>query len=182
MNTISKVKKYAITLYDKTEMTHGWPHILAVKENALKLQKILGGDKEIIEIATFLHDCDYSKGIKMHAETSADKARKFLNSINYPKTKQVIEAILNHAAHLHKPDASLEAKILFDADKMETIKPYGILRVAFYHKDLPFKEMMEKVQYYCISLYKKLYFNESRKLIKSDYEKTRKIIKWMYGR
>lgn len=179
MKVINQVKKYAITLYDKNDIIHGWPHILAVRKNALKLQKILGGDKEIIEIAVYLHDCDYSKGIKLHAERSAQKARKFLNSINYTKTKQVVEAILNHATHLHKPNASLEAKILFDADKIETIKPYGILRVAIYQRSLPFKEIMKKIHYYCINVYKELYFNETRKLIKKDYEKTRKIFKWL---
>ena len=50
MKIVDKVKKYAIKLYDKNDITHGWPHILAVRKNALKLQKILGGDKELIEI------------------------------------------------------------------------------------------------------------------------------------
>ena len=175
-NPINKVKKYATTLYDTNEITHGWPHILAVRKNALRLQKILGGNKEIIEIAAYLHDCDYSKGIKLHAEASSKKSRRFLNAINYNKTEQVVEAILNHAAHLHKQAASLEAKIIFDADKMETIKPYGILRVIIYQRTLSFKEMMKKVQYYCLDIFKELYFNESRKLIKKDYEKTKKIV------
>jgi HD superfamily phosphodiesterase len=174
-----KTMKFVTNLYDKNDFTHGWPHILAVRKNALKLQRILGGDKEIIEIAAYLHDCDYSKGIKSHAETSAKKAIEFLNSINYNKTEQVVEAILNHAAHSHKLDASLEAKILFDADKMETIKPYGILRVIIYQKDLPFKKIMKKVQYYCVDIYKELYFNESRKMIKKDYEKTKRIVEWL---
>ena len=180
MRIVDKVKKYAITLYDKNDITHGWPHILAVRKNALKLQKILSGDKELIEIAVYLHDCDYSKGIKVHAERSAQKARKFLNSINYPKTKQVIEAILNHTTeHLQKPNASLEAKILFDADTMETLKPIGILRVVIYQRDLPYKEIMKKVKWYCIDKYNKLYFNESRKIIKKDYEKVKKIVEFL---
>jgi len=173
---VDKVKKYAIKLYDKNDMVHGWSHIVAVRNNALKLQKVLGGNKEIIEIATYLHDCDYSKGIKVHAERSAEKASKFLNSVHYPKTRQVIESILNHAKHLHKSDASLEAKILFDADTMETTKPHGILRVVIYNRNLPYKEMMKKVQYYCIDAYKEFYFDESRKMIKKDYDKVKKII------
>jgi HD superfamily phosphodiesterase len=179
MNFINKTKKYASTLYDKNEITHGWSHILSVRNNALTLQKILGGDKEIIEIASYLHDCNYSKGIGKHAELSAVGAKKFLKSINYTKTKQVIEAILNHSAHLRKPNASLEAKILFDADKIETIKPYGILRVAITQKELSFKEMIKKIQIYCIDIYKKLYFDETRKLVKKYYYKTKKIVSWL---
>lgn len=186
MNFIDKTKKYASSIYDKYEFTHGFSHILAVRNNALRLQKILGGDKEIIEIAAYLHDCDYSKGIQKHAELSAVKARKFLKSINYPKTKQVIEAILNHATHLRKPNASLEAKILFDADKMETIKPYGILRVVMTQsitpKELPFKEIIGKIQMYCIDIYNKLYFGETRKLVKNCYEKTKKIMQWLVNK
>jgi uncharacterized protein len=179
MNFIDKTIKYTKTFYDKNDITHGWSHILAVRNNALRLQKILGGNKEIIEIAAYLHDCDYSKGIKKHTELSTIKAKKFLNSIKYNKTKQVIEAILNHATHLRKPNASLEAKVLFDADKMETIKSYGILRVAITQKNLSFKEMLEKIRIYCIDIYKKLYFDETRKLVKKDYDKTKKIINWL---
>ena len=155
------------------------PHILAVRKNALKLQRILGGDKEVVEIAVYFHDCDYSKGIEVHAERSAEKARRFLNSMKYPKTKQVVEAILNHNVSSHKPNASLEAKILFDADKMETIKSYGIVRVIIYQRKLPYKEIIKKLYYYCVDTYKELYFNESRRIIKKDYEKTKKIVEWL---
>lgn len=174
-----KTIKFVRNLYDDNDFTHGWPHITAVRKNALKLQRILGGDREIIEIATYLHDCDYSKGIRIHAERSARKAKEFLSSINYPKTKQVVETILNHVSHLHKPNASLEAKILFDADKMETIKPHGILRVVIYQRSLPYKEIIKKVKYYCVDLYKELYFNESRKMVKKYYERTKKILEWL---
>jgi HD superfamily phosphodiesterase len=173
-----KTMKFVTNLYDKNDFTHGWPHILAVRKNALKLQRILGGDKEIIEIAVFFHDCDYSNG-KMHVELSAVKAKKFLNSIGYPKTRQVCEAIFNHGMHLHKSNASLESKILFDADKMEIIRPYGVLRVSIYYRELSYKEIIKNVHYYCADLYKKLYFDESRKMIRKDYEKTKKIIEWL---
>ena len=173
------VKNYAVKLYDKDDFIHGWPHILTTRKNALRLWKILGGNKEIIEIATYLHDCDYSKGIEVHAERSAEKARKFLNFIKYPKTKQVVEAILNHNISSHKSNASLEAKILFDADKIETIKPSGILRVIIYQRNLPYKGIMKKLHYFCTDSYKELYFNETRKMIKSEYEKTKKIVSWL---
>jgi len=175
----NRIIKHAKTLYSKKDITHGWDHIIAVRNNALRLQKILGGDKEIIEIAAYLHDCDYSKGIEKHAELSAERAKKFLKSINYNKTDQVIEAILNHAAHLRKPNASLEAKILFDADKMESVKPLGIIRVAIFQRDLPLKDMIEKIKIYCVDIYNKLYFDETRKLIKKDYYKTKKIVDWL---
>ncbi len=183
MNFTEKTKKYALTLYGRDDFIHGWQHIIAVRKNALKLQKILGGNREIIEIAVYFHDCDYSKGIQKHAELSAVRAKKFLNSINYNRATQVIEVILNHATHLRKPNASLEAKILFDADKIETIKPYGILRIIMTQsitpKELPFKEVIGKIQMYCIDIYSKLYFNETRKLAKKYYEKTKKIIEWL---
>ncbi len=80
--------KYAETFYDKNDMVHDWSHILSVRNNALRLQKILGGDKEIIEIAAYLHDCDYSKGIKKHTELSAIKAKKYLKGlIQSPKNE-----------------------------------------------------------------------------------------------
>ena len=174
-----KIIKSAKAFYGKDDFVHGWSHILAVRNNALRLQKILGGNKETIEIAVYLHDCDYSKGIKKHTELSAIKAKKFLNLIRYNKTKQVVEAIKNHSLGTKKPNASLEAKILFDADKMETIKPYGILRVAITQRELPYKKMIRKLREYCIDAYNKLYFNETRKLAKKDYEKTKRIIEWL---
>jgi hypothetical protein len=38
---------------------------------------------------------------------------------------------------------------------------------------------MKKVKHYCVDLYKVLYFNESRKMIKKDYENTKKILEWL---
>jgi len=179
MNFVEKTKKYALTLYKKDDFIHGWIHIYAVRNNALKLQKILGGNKEIIEIAAYLHDCDYSKGVRKHTELSAKKAKRFLNSIEYNKTKQVFEAIKNHSLGSKKFNASLESKILFDADKIETIKPYGMLRVSVTQGNIPFKEMLKEIRIFCINVYDYFYFDETRKLTRKHYEKNKKIAEWL---
>jgi len=67
-------------------------HIKVVVKNALKLADIKNADKEIIEIASLLHDIGRAHGLKPgeennHHIVSARRAEGILKNLNYPVEK-----------------------------------------------------------------------------------------------
>jgi len=101
-------------------------HIKVVVKNALRLAKIYNADKEIIEIASWLHDIGRARGLKpgennQHHITGAKKAEEILRIFNYPdeKINKISSCILAHRAD--KDDytpKTIEEKILYNADAM----------------------------------------------------------------
>ncbi len=176
MTVLEKVREKANELYAKDDFMHGLIHIQAVVKNALTLQSRLGGDAEVIEIAALLHDCDYSRGIAFHHEDSAVKAKQILTEFNYDKTNQVVAVILNHKSGASTQNASLEAKILFDADKIESLKPSGIVRVVKYHHDKSYPEIVAACKRYSVDLINELNFEETKQLIHDENELTKRFV------
>lgn len=114
---------------------HDLDHVERVVENALVIGKKEGGNIEIIEVAALLHDVarkeqDESKGKICHAEKGAVIAREILEKLNYPKEKikQVVHCIETHRYRKENPPQTLEAKIIYDADKLDNIGAIGIAR------------------------------------------------------
>lgn len=97
-----------------------------------------GADLEVLALAALLHDIarplEDSGKVEDHALEGARIARRYLRSLGYPEDK--VEAVA-HAIEAHRfsrgPEpATLEAKILSDADKLDAIGAVGIARVFMY--------------------------------------------------
>lgn len=114
--------------------SHDFLHIQRVVKNAIDLQKIEGGDLNIILPAAYLHDFlviqKDDPRRKQASLLSADAAIEYLNSINYP---QQFQTSIHHAIHAHSFSAkiepqTIEAKIVQDADRLDAIGAIGIAR------------------------------------------------------
>lgn len=86
-------------------------------------------------IAAYLHDVgrpwqDQSKGAVCHAEKGAEIARALLDkySISSERKDNIIHCIRTHRFRGNCQPATLEAKTLFDADKLDSIGAIGIGR------------------------------------------------------
>jgi len=117
-----------------TDAAHDLNHIFRVVKTARQLAIEEQAQLEIVIPAAYLHDCfTYPKDHperKQSAKVAADKACKFLLSINYPA--QYIDAI-HHAIMAHSYSAglapeTLEAQIVQDADRLDAIGAIGIAR------------------------------------------------------
>jgi uncharacterized protein len=116
---------------------HDAAHLTRVWRNARAIQAIEGGDAEIIAASVLLHDCvAVEKDSPQRALASwlaAEKASRILVGLNWPKDRI---AAVTHAIESHsysggiKPE-SLEAKILQDADRLDSIGFVGVAR-CFY--------------------------------------------------
>ncbi|UCD99978.1 MAG: HD domain-containing protein [Chloroflexota bacterium] len=127
--------------YPGYDPVHGFDHILRVYRMAEKLALIEGANLEIVRAAALLHDAQGSQteggeaGRQEHHHASADFAREVLLDEGWDQKR--IEAV-QHCIRAHRfrdnteSPQTLEAKILFDADKLDVIGAIGVARtVAF---------------------------------------------------
>jgi len=127
--------------YPDLDPVHGFDHVLRVYRMAERLALVEGADVEIVHAAALLHDAEGSAtaggeiGRSNHHHASSEFARQILLAENWPPERIVA---VQHCIRAHRfrdnsePPQSLEAKILFDADKLDVIGAIGIVRtVAF---------------------------------------------------
>jgi uncharacterized protein len=137
MPTLDSVRQY----YSTTDPVHGFDHIERVYAMAERLARAEGADLEIVRAAALLHDAEGSataggeEGRAEHQHESAELAAKVLRAEEWPKER--IEAV-QHCIRAHRfrdereQPQTLEAKVIFDADKLDVIGAIGVARtVAF---------------------------------------------------
>jgi HD superfamily phosphodiesterase len=119
---------------------HAGDHILRVLRRCISLGEKLNADLEILAAAVYLHDLGrHYIDDKAHGALSALKADPVLERINFPQEKRgaVLHAIRVHDVGAAPEDrTTLESKILYDADKIDTLGVVGVLRYIrhFYGK------------------------------------------------
>jgi len=115
---------------------HGIDHVLRVYRMAERLAEIEGADLEIVRAAALLHDAQTEETTRQdHQHASAGFARRILLAENWDESK--ISAV-EHCIRAHRyreqresPD-TLEAKVLYDADKLDAIGAIGAARAIAY--------------------------------------------------
>lgn len=116
---------------------HDFNHAMRVYDMCLKLSKGLQDvDSEVIRLAALLHDISGVAELKdksgkvCHAKLSAKMAEKILKDFGYPKPKidKIVHCILAHRYRTGVKPATKEAKILFDADKLDALGAIGVAR------------------------------------------------------
>lgn len=119
---------------EQADVAHDLAHILRVVANARKLAAISQADLHVVIPAAWLHDCvsvPKSSSLRNQASRMAAKAAgDFLNAAGYPS--QFIPAI-QHAIEAHSFSAniaprSLEAQVVQDADRLDSLGAIGIAR------------------------------------------------------
>ena len=135
MPTIEQARAY----YADADPVHDFEHILRVLALAERLGRAEGADLDILRAAVLLHDAtgstsgNHSRATHHHA--SAEFAREVLEAEGWAADR--IEAVL-HCIRAHRfrdktePPQTLEAKILFDCDKLDVLGAIGVARTFAY--------------------------------------------------
>jgi uncharacterized protein len=116
------------------DSAHDFDHVLRVYNIALKLAKNQRVDLEVIKIAVLLHDIGMGKEIKNsscdHAIESAKLAKPFLIKLglNEKRIDHILDCIKSHRYRTDNKPKTLEAKIVFDADKIDSLGAIGIIK------------------------------------------------------
>ena len=117
--------------------THDFSHTQRVLNLCLHIGREEGADLEILYAAAYLHDIARAeadaKGL-CHAELSGDRAKPILEQAGFPsgKIQAVVDCIVAHRFRGDNPPHTLEAKILYDADKLDAIGAIGVCRAYAY--------------------------------------------------
>lgn len=130
MMTEDEAREY----YRGAESGHDFDHVRRVLALAERLARAEGADLEIVRAAALLHDIaradEDAAGTGDHAQMAAERARALLiaRGVAPDRADAVAHAIAAHRFRSSTSPQTLEAKILFDADKLDSIGAIGIAR------------------------------------------------------
>lgn len=113
------------------ESAHDKEHIYRVLNYCLFLAENEPAiDYDILITSALLHDIGRDGKKKDHAIIGSEMANDYLLSIDFPKEKieAVCHAIRFHSNKSYGKQQTLEAKILYDADKLDAVGVMGIAR------------------------------------------------------
>ena len=119
----------ARALYAVGDAAHDFDHVLRVTTLAVHIAQAEGANVEIVRTAALLHDIGLDNGRVGHEEAAAERAHEILVDQPPEKVKAVAQAIRSHRFRAGPPPQTLEARCLFDADKLDAIGAIGVARV-----------------------------------------------------
>jgi uncharacterized protein len=125
--------------YAEADPVHDFNHILRVLALAERIGRAEGADLEILRAAALLHDASGATpgdgGRRAaHHQASAEIARRVLEAEGWPddRVEAVLHCIRAHRFRGDEAPRSLEAKILFDCDKLDVLGAVGVARAMAY--------------------------------------------------
>lgn len=131
-----ETRAFAEARHAGTAPCHDFSHVQRVLATAMRLAAEEGADAFIVAVASLLHDI--GRGLEArsgpepdrHEELSVELARPFLYSQGLAPeiVDRVLDAILEHRHRRGRSPRSLEAKCLYDADKLDSLGAVGVAR------------------------------------------------------
>ncbi len=139
MDTIKQITEKAKNFFHNAKGSHDWEHTLRVYNLCLHIGEKENADMEILKISAILHDIgreeqDKCNGKICHAEKGAVLAREILSGFKMDEEKinKIVHCIEAHRSRGESAPNSKEARILFDADKLDSIGAVGIGRAFLF--------------------------------------------------
>lgn len=149
-----------------TPENYYWEHALLVRKLALVIQKKVGGDKDVVEAVSLLHDVGKAKLLAPgHEEVSAQLAEEFLKRTGFDNNKipRITECIRYKNLRL------VEAKILRSADSMALLMDTSGGREWYFEKIL--ENSRERILEEINKSYTEVKFDYARKLVEAAYQR-----------
>jgi len=117
---------------------HGWDHTVRVWHNARRLARAEKADEAVVEYAAILHDIGRAdefaaEGQTCHAEVGAGRVPGILRSLGIEDEefiRHVSGCVSTHRFRKREESVpkSLEARVVFDADKLDSMGAIGVGR------------------------------------------------------
>lgn len=117
--------------YTDSDAAHDFDHVLRVLALAERIGQADEAAMEIVRTATLLHDvarAEEERTGACHARVGAEQARQILAGHPADKVEAVAQAIASHRFRDEVVPQTLEARVLYDADKLDAIGAIGIAR------------------------------------------------------
>lgn len=141
------MKKETFTLLENymlscmQDAAHDKDHVYRVLYTAMEIAENEAVNKDVLIAACLLHDIARKDQLEnpsvCHAALGAEKAEAFLlaNGFAADFAAHVRDCIFTHRFRKTMPPKTMEAKILFDADKLDVAGAIGIARTLMYRAD-----------------------------------------------
>ncbi len=139
MEILAQIKKEARHYFTNAKGCHDWQHTERVYNLCVHIGKAVDVDLEVLKLAALFHDIgreyqDKTNGEICHAEKGASLAREIMEkySMDRGKIEKVVHCIECHRFRGDSIPQSEEAKVLYDADKLDSIGAVGIGRAFLF--------------------------------------------------
>ncbi|MCX6561337.1 MAG: HD domain-containing protein [Candidatus Aminicenantes bacterium] len=136
---LAAVRAEAKARLDDARGSHDWDHTERVLCLCLHIGRRERADLIVLRLAALLHDIgraeeDRTNGRTCHAEAGAREARVILEKHGLPEATiaSIVHCIGTHRYRKAARPETLEARILFDADKLDSIGAVGIGRAFLF--------------------------------------------------
>ena len=130
---------FAKKFFQGARGSHDWEHTGRVVRLVRHLTQAEGADALVSIPAAYLHDIarceeDASNGALDHAVRGAELAEPILSQLGFSDEQvcAICACIRTHRFRSQNPPVALEAKVLFDADKLDSIGAIGIGRAFLF--------------------------------------------------
>lgn len=117
-------------LYTGADPVHDFAHVLRVLHLAERITAAEGANWAIVRAAVLLHDANREG--EAHQEAAGDLVRTHLPGADTAFTEAVRHAVRSHRYSAGVEPRTLEAKVVFDADKLDSIGAVGVARAFAY--------------------------------------------------
>jgi uncharacterized protein len=142
-NMLARIREQARAQFSQARGSHDWDHTLRVHRLCRRIGAAEGADLWVTEAAAYLHDIgrahqDRAGGQVCHAEKGAAMAREMLQGFDLSgrRRENIIHCIAAHRFRRGEAPHTLEAKVLFDADKLDAIGAVGVARAYLFAGEL----------------------------------------------
>ena len=170
---IKEIKAFALHKYRNLDYSHNVNHAYRSVKLAIFLAKQEGANILICKLASLLH--------QYHPEES-QKVEKFLQSIDLEKglREQIVHCVESVARSTVHKAMTLEAKVVFDADKLQIIGPFGLVREISHRtmtKNFNFHTAVKETKELQEDIYTRLQTKTAKKLAAKPHKFSQKFFK-----
>ena len=136
---IARVKERARQLFLEASGSHDWDHTRRVAALCEHIGRVEKADLMVLRVAAYLHDIgrchqDRSNGGCCHASEGARMAAAILDELPLAarEKENIVHCVRSHRFRENHAPGTLEAKVLFDADKLDAIGAVGVARAYLF--------------------------------------------------
>lgn len=160
------------------DSAHDSDHVYRVLNQALIIAAEYKVNYDILVAACLLHDigrpAQFADPNICHAQIGSEMAYKFLKELGWSEhdCSNVKHCIVTHRFRNDLQPETMEAKILFDADKLDVCGALGIGRTLQYEGKMnyPLQEFISEYERKLIKLYDQFYTETAKKIAASGKE------------
>ena len=138
-DVLDQVETTAKQLFNGASGSHDWDHTQRVYRLGIRIGKLEDADLDVVRVAALLHDIgrsqqDTSNGQVCHAGQGALMSRDIIRDLPLTgeQKENIVHSIRTHRFRgNHRPE-TLEARVVFDADKLDAIGAVGVARAYLF--------------------------------------------------